>query len=222
MGKNYSDFWQHFAAKHPVLWAFFTSMATHFTNAFPKKDTSENRDNVAANTGDSKVAAAAANNDPKSDPKSEAKPESKSESKPEKQKFSDKYGFDLSEAILLLLQLALTLGVLWLLWHVVVFALSAIMVVGLAIIGVVLNFVAGIAVPDLPQILPNAFHICEWGMSYADAMIAHAAKYFCELFENGIPNLLELIGTIRDMNLAPFWATVDQFWTELLNWVASL
>ena len=182
--ENTTNFWRRFAARHPILGAFFGSMASHFNNVFHKK--------------------------------------SEAAAKPEKQKFANKFVFKLGEAILLLLQLALMLGALWLLWHVFVVMSSTVMVVILAIIGIVLNFVAGLAVPDLPQMLPNAFHLCEWAMRFADAMITPMVKSFCELFENGIPNLRELISTIFKMNFNVLWETVHQFWSELLNWAASL
>lgn len=130
---------------------------------------------------------------------------------------------DFGEILLLLLQLAIILAVLWIMWVVLWFLLKVLVVGFLACVGVVLNFITGLAVPDLPQMIPNFYHVCDWAIGFADAMFAHAIKYFCEFFEDGIPNLGEHISYFfNEFDAAPFKETADQFWKELVNWAASL
>ena len=136
------------------------------------------------------------------------------------QKAPRQYNYSiLGDILLLILQIALMLFALWLLWTVLVLLLKVLVVGFLAVVGVILNFITGLAVPDLPQMIPNFYHVCDWAISFADATFAHAIKSFCEIFEDGIPSLGEFF---NKFDAAPFKETAAQFWKELLNWAASL
>ena len=123
------------------------------------------------------------------------------------------------DILLLLLQIACMIFAIWILWNILVLALEIIIVGFLAVVGVILNFITGLAVPDLPQMIPNFYHVCDWAISFADAMFAHAIKTFCVIFEDGIPSMGEYLDKFDS---APFKETASQFWKELLNWAASL